>query len=231
MRQNSQQIVSPYRKENFYSLLERTAPSVGDNDSSVFSVPTKVKLAGTDDSAIISSDSSIAAANFPATEDLLTGVPFDAQGVIGGGDFGNTMVRITLMDVLAEDPALDFGAPPNPAPETDFYPVYRIDAMTANDRGSHVYGSVIGDVIHVFDIGIYGEDYLEIRQACDSYDSSAGGYTTASRRAQLHSGLKFYRSRSQERRGLWIAPNKRQYRRCFTIRRRSLRRLCCRLPK
>ena len=188
-RQYSQQLITPFRREEFYSSFKRTAPSAGDNETStVFTVPTNVKLAGTNDSAVLTSASGPVTGAFPFTEDIVTGNNFPAVSNFYSDDHGDSQVRITLVDVIADDPTKDYGPLPNPMPETDFYPVYRIDAMTGDDEGSHVYGTLIGDVVHVFDIGIYGQDYLEINQPCDSYLSDSGGYSVASRRANCPAG-------------------------------------------
>ena len=188
-RQNSQQIVTPFRREEFYQRFTRTAPSVGTNEvSTVFTVPTNIKLSGTNDSAVLTSASGLVQGQFPLTEDIVTGSNFPAVSNFYTAGHGESQVRITLVDAIADDPTKDYGPLPNPMPETDFYPVYRIDAMTGDDEGSHVYGTLIGDVVHIFDIGIYGQDYLEINQPCDSYLSASGGYSVASRRANCPAG-------------------------------------------
>ena len=42
--------------------------------------------------------------------------------------------------------------------------------------------------MHRFDYGLYGEDYLELRQACDSFLSSVGSYSSAIKRANCVAG-------------------------------------------
>lgn len=204
LRVNSQKLVTPFRRDEFYTRFERTDPTVGSNDTSLFTVPTKIKLAGTTDSAILVNDNALASATFAATRDLTTNIAFDAAGNYASATLGNAKLRITLIDAVADDPTKDWGPPPAPTPETDFYPVYRIDAMTELDSGAHTYSVVVGRLIHLFDYGIYGQDHLELRQECDSYISSAGPYSNASKRAncpaasnstsQVHKSEKIYGS-------------------------------------
>lgn len=183
LRVNSQRVISPFKRDEFYAHFERTDPSFGTNDTTDFHVPTKIKLAGTTNSALLVSSSDLGTPAFPNTRDLTTGSAFPAQNNFATTDFGSSLVRLTLIDALPENPAKDYGPPPNPAPETDFIPVYRVDTMNATDRGSHVYGIITTDTNNLFDYGVYGEDYLELRQACDSYDSTLGAYVSANKRA------------------------------------------------
>lgn len=188
LRVNSQSLLTPYRREEFYTRFVRTAPSAGANDVGIYGVPTKVKLFGTTDSAVLLNDSTLATAAFPVTRDITTNATFPAQTSFNAHDFGGASVRITLVDAIAGTPAKDYGPPPALLPETDFYPIYRIDAMTALDRGSYVYSSVSGKLIHVFDWGIYGQDYLEINQPCDSFKSAVADYSSSTKRANCPAG-------------------------------------------
>lgn len=169
LRDESQNIVSPFSRENFYSVFTQGAPSVGDNDNSMFSIPTKIKSIGTNDSILLTSDSSLGVSNFPASQNLASGAAFDAVADFAATSFADALVRVTLVDARPIDPGKDYGPPPNPAPETDFYPIYRIDAMTNLDQGSHVYGYVMGSLFYVDTVGFYGRDFVDVRQDCKSY--------------------------------------------------------------
>ncbi len=188
LRLYSQQMVEPFRRDIFYSRFDRTSPTLGDNEGALFSVPTNLKLSGTNNSAILHTASELGTAKFSATEDIITGTPFPVVTTFSAAIVGNSWARVTLVDALPVDPTKDYGPPPNPTPETDFYPVYRIDAMTGDDRGSQVYATVIGHARHLYDYGIYGQDYLEIRQQCDSYNSATGTYGPGTRRPNCAAG-------------------------------------------
>ncbi len=183
LRVNSQSLITPYRQDEFYSNFEFDTPAIRDNEGSLFSVPTRIKMVGANNAAILSNDSNLATAQFPIANNIFTGSSFDAKTIFSSADLGEGIVRITVIDAKPFDPTKDYGPPPNPAPETDFYPIYRIDAMTDTDDGAHVYGITMGSVVHMFDYGIYGETNLELRQPCDSYNSSDGLYSTAIRKA------------------------------------------------
>lgn len=188
LRANSQSLVSPFRREEFYTRFARTAATTGSNEGPIFTVPTRLKIAGGNNSAILTNDSTLGTGAFPVTEDITTNITFPAVTSFSSASLGSSKIRVTVVDAIADDPTKDYGPPPAAAPETDFHPIYRIDAMRENDRGSHVYATVVADMVHLFDVGIYGQDYLEIRQQCDSYNSASGGYGGANVHANCPAG-------------------------------------------
>uniref|UniRef100_A0A0A8KWY1 Putative membrane protein n=1 Tax=wastewater metagenome TaxID=527639 RepID=A0A0A8KWY1_9ZZZZ len=192
LRANSQKLAVPFTKERFYSSFDKTNPTYGANDTEIFKVPTQVKLASSNNSAIVIADAgtgiNLATPGFPTSWDLTTLGSFNLTNEFAAADLGEVPVRLTLVNAVAYDPTKDYGPPPNAAPETDFYPIYRVDAMNDLTEGSHVYGTIVGKLIHRFDIGIYGQDYLELRQQCDSYKSSEGQYAVGRRRANCAAG-------------------------------------------
>ena len=190
LRVNSQSLITPFTKTNFYDSFDRTAPSVGDNDTSTNPIQTSLKLRTTNNSAILTNGSGLGTAGFPTSYDITTGTTFDAVAEFSSTTLTKVRVRITLVDAIADDPALDYGSPHdgNPAPETDFFPIYRVDAYTPGSDKTHIFTTVVGDLIHLFDMGIYGQDYLEIRQPCDSYLSAVGPYSSGSKRARCPAG-------------------------------------------
>jgi hypothetical protein len=189
LRMRSADMLYPFTRANFYTSFTRSSsPSVGANDGSYLSVPTRIKRAGTSDSIILTAASELGSSFFPATQNISTGSSFQTVSEFQSADLASAMVRVTLIDALPVDPTLDFGAPPNPAPQTDFYPVYRIDAMTAVNEGSRVLGYVVGSLSYIDTIGFYGKDYLEGLQNCDSYISANGAYSSATKRAHCPIG-------------------------------------------
>lgn len=190
LRQQSQMVVTPFRRDEFYTHFERTDPLVGDNDTSPSPFPTKIKLRGTNDSAILVTDTSLGTSDFAPSRDITSGSNFDVVNEFLAANLGSSKVKITLIDAIADDAASDFGDPAlgNPLPATDFYPIYRIETLSGQRDNTHVYTTVVGDVVHVFDLGIYGQDYLEINQPCDSYLSSVGSYSAGTKRAKCPAG-------------------------------------------
>ncbi len=188
MRENSESLVSPFNRDNFYNTFERTSPSAGANEGKLISLATKIKLKSSNDAAILANDSYLATATFPNTTHIVTNAAFNPVSSFQGTTFGEGLVRLTLIDALPVDPTKDFGAPPNPAPDTDFNPVYRVDSYTGTDQASHVFGYIIGSMYYVDAIGFYGKDFVELRQKCDSYISANGTYSSTSKRARCPIG-------------------------------------------
>ena len=164
LRTNSQSLVTPFKGSEFYQKFERTEPTIGANDTGLFKVPTKVKLAGTNNSAILNNDPSFGTAAYPATSNIVTNAGFDAVGSFETKDLGGALLRVTLVDAVPIEAAKD--TPPNP--DTDFYPVYRVDALSGPNRGVHTYGFVTGNLYYVDTVGFYGKDYVNVNQDCSS---------------------------------------------------------------
>ncbi len=131
LRYRSQDILSPFKRENFYTTFTRSAsPALGQNDGSAISVPTRLKVSGTSNSVILASASGMGTSAYPQTQNLSTNASFNPISSFGSLSFGSSLVRLTVVDALPVDPTLDFGPPPAAAPQTDFYPVFRVDSMT-----------------------------------------------------------------------------------------------------
>ncbi len=187
LRGNSKKLASPFLRANFYTAFQRTKPDYGANDL-LAQVPTKVKLVGGGQSAILTNESELATGAFPKTIDLDTGLLFPAQSNFASSNLGDGKVRLTLVDAIAITPAKDFGPPPNPTPQTDFYPVYRIDSLGDTDHGAQLYGYLVGEVVRGYSPGFYGATSARFRRDCDSYNASTGPYSVASRTANCTVG-------------------------------------------
>lgn len=183
LRTESQKLVTPFRRENFYANFDRTAYGSGDNDSGDLAVKTLVKLDSTNNSAIIPSDVSIGPASFPSTVDITNNTAFSPTTEFASAMSGLPKVRITLVDAIAEVPANDYGAPPAAEPDTDFSPLFRIDALGGDSDEILAYAVVKATGVHLFGLGVYGETFLTTGQTCNSYDSGAGVYSTGIRTA------------------------------------------------
>lgn len=190
MRGNSTSLADPFSRNNFYSVFDRSSPSLGSNDTSSFGVPTKIKKQGSSQSAILTNTSALASGWFPSTVDTVTGTSFNPLTNFQSTAMGSKKIRVTLVDAVAVDPTKDFGDTDagNPAPQTDFQPVYRIDSMDSLTSGSHLFGYFLGSLQYDYGVGFYGHNYFEMRQPCDSYISNNGAYSSSSKRANCSTG-------------------------------------------
>jgi len=166
LREHSASILKPFSSSEFLTRFDRGAPSIGTNDTGDVRIPTKIKIRGTTNSVILTNSSDLATSAFPTTSHISTGASFNATGSFSGLTFDDSKVRVTLVDAVPLDPAKD--SPPLAAPDTDYYPVYRIDSLTDLDRGAHTYGFVTGNLFYVDTIGFYGRDYVDAMQNCAS---------------------------------------------------------------
>lgn len=160
------------------TFTRSTTPSIGANDTGQFTVPTRIKLFGTNNSAIIHNRSTaFGSAAFPVSTNLITGASYNALSDFAAKVNLTSLVRITLVDAIPLDPTS--------LATTEYSPVFRIDALRAADRGGHVSALVTGKMLTTPGSGFSGKDYVELRQSCDSYQSSTASpvYSAGSRRA------------------------------------------------
>ena len=188
LRENSDTLLNAFRKESFYSNFDLSTPSNGVNNGDVFSLPTKVKLSGEQSSIILANSNDLAGSNFPTVKNVDNGEVVDIDSLFSSADLGESLVKITLIDAVPYNEGKDYGPPPNPDPETDFYPVFRIDAMTDTDRGSHLFAYVEGQLKYNTSVGFYGDEFAEVRQDCDSYESDISKYNPGTKRANCSIG-------------------------------------------
>ena len=182
MRKNSQKLTNICRPEEIYDQFELGDPDVGSNDVSRLNVPSRVRKKNTNNSVFLANNNSLGTADFGTTIDITTEANWDAQGSFTGSDLGNGLVRVSLITAFPVDPSKDYGPPPSPMPETVFNAIYRIDVLTDAVSGTHLSADILAEPIPLFTYGVYGQDYLEFRQPCDSYDSEAGPYNTSTNR-------------------------------------------------
>ncbi len=167
MQTNSKNLVSPFLSGNFPVNFDITDPTLGDNEGQHFSVPTMVKMRGTNNSVMLSNNSFFGTNAFPASYHLDTAVPFDAAASFAAADFGGANARLILVW----------------AKETDdnYQPIFRIDVVTGNnpDRGVHSFSYVYsGLVAGSGGAGFYGENQLDFTSPnnnCSSHKFSHDG--------------------------------------------------------
>lgn len=190
LRGNSTSLTSVFSRSEFYDKFDSGNPTTGSNEAGLFEIPTKIKMQGTTNSVILTNNDTLASAFFPSTIDTLSALTFSPTSQFDSSSFGEDMVRVTLVDAIPVDSALDYGDTDlgNPPPDTDFNPVYRIDSMRSDDRGGHIFGYVVGSLVFDYGIGFYGKDFFEMRQTCDSYQSNSGTYGGSNIRANCATG-------------------------------------------
>jgi hypothetical protein len=170
---NSPNIISAFDQGAFYSYFDRSAAGVGTNDGQ-YAVSTRLKNNATTNSVILTNNELLGTSSFPNTT-ASDGSIFNPISSFSSVDFGGMLVKVTLMDGIAEDPADDDGI----SPTTNFYPIFRVDAMSQVDRGSHIFAYYIGSYAQQAAVGFFGKDAVTMNQDCDGYDSSAGAYSSS----------------------------------------------------
>jgi hypothetical protein len=182
---NSQNITSAFLQANLYSSFDRTASSVGDNDGD-YPNETRIKIDSTNNSVILTNNASLGTNSFPTTIKADSTV-FNPVADFANEDFGDILVKITMLDAIADNPALDNGI----TPTTDFAPIFRIDAMSALDRGAHVYSYFVGKLLESTPAGFFGLTGVSNNRDCDGYDSSVAAYSSGTATATCPIGSHF----------------------------------------
>lgn len=169
LRDNSENMLSVFKASQFSANFALSTPSVSASDG-MYAFPTSVKSINTGESIIISNDALLGRSNFPLTNNVKTGVAFDANRAFAAAGFSNASVKVTLINVVLSQAG-------------DYIPNYRLDVMTATDRGIHLYAYITANLSYGQGDGFYGADKVELRKntICDSYDSSLGGYSGKSK--------------------------------------------------
>lgn len=153
-QENSKYIATLFKDDAYADSFDNTIPSEGDNDGINFKIPTQVKVAGTNNSVIISNNEGVDSAgnpifgisSFPTGEHYDTGATKDLvadfQSEFPNADNGGVNVRIILVSGVGEE-------------GSDRAPIFRIDAITGNnpDRGTHLYASMYGEYNGLNDSG------------------------------------------------------------------------------
>lgn len=183
LRTHSTGLALAFSRGNFYTNFIRTTPHAAGGDP--LSIPTSVKLRNGSQSVVLSSSPQLGSSSFPDTTDLADGSSFNPRSTFITAAAGDPLVRITLIDAVALDATRDFGDPALGAapPQTDFAPIYRIDALESPTSGQHLSSYIQAALRYDYGIGFYGRNSIELRQSCDSYLSNSGPYSSSSRRS------------------------------------------------
>ena len=168
LQQNSTSIVAAFRKGDFENNFELGSPSLGDNEGEHFSVPTMVKMKGTNNSVMLSNNSFFGVSAFPTTTDVSTGSSFDAVSAYANADLGSANSRVVLIWARNTD--------------GNYEPVFRVDVVTGNspDRGVHSYSYVFSTITSTPGSApaFYGQNFLTLQTGnniCYSYRYTLAG--------------------------------------------------------
>ncbi len=174
VRANSINMTQLFSQANFCTNFSRFAnASYATNDPATgnFPVATRVKLAGTTNVPMLlkcttGNCSGLGTTAFPNSKFYGTTTTFNTINEFSTISVGNNIVKVALVDAVPVNSSASSTVCPSPT--TDFFPVYRVDAMTGNDAGSRVFGYVTGSLTYEDAIGFYGADYVDVAQACAS---------------------------------------------------------------
>lgn len=187
LRNNSTAMALQFNRLNFYNNFDRlSAPAVAANDLN--GIPSRLRANGNSNAILLTNSSNLGTSVFPVGIDSSSGAAVNPLTLFSAATFNDQLVKITAVDAVPIDPSKDFGESPNPAPETDFVPIYRVDSMNSLDSGAHVFGFIKANIAYNFGMGFYGRDLLQLSQPCDSYISNNGPYSEASKRANCSAG-------------------------------------------
>lgn len=183
LRDNSTNMFTLFTQANFCNNFVRNAsPAYSSNDpsSGSFAIPSRIRwVSANTTSPVLSNQASLGTTSFQNVGAFNTTTSFNSV------NFGNNLVKITLVDALPVTPTATTTCP---GITTDFYPVFRVDSMTGNSSGSRVFGYVSGDMIQNGGIpGFYGETGITQAQDCVSFNFTGpppANVATAQQRAQ-----------------------------------------------
>lgn len=159
LQDNSENLSAAFNSD-FETYFDTGSPSLGGNEGEHFGVPTMVKMAGTNNSVMLSNNAFFGTPAFPA----LGG--FNAITEFANADLGTANARIVL--VWARESS------------GNFEPIFRIDVVTGNnpDRGVHSYSFVYSTLLTTAGgPGFYGQTSLEL--ATPNNDCYSYAYTYA----------------------------------------------------
>ncbi|MBL7661563.1 hypothetical protein JNK13_02310 [bacterium] len=200
-----------FSKWHFYNVFKRTTASVGSNDTGAYGpsgsqtrtivsstavTPTLVKLQGTTNSAMLTSDdlmgsNSLPNLNAPETTNNDTATPTSTfRSAI---DFNSVYARVTLLDAVILDTYRDYGDPVGTAtglPHTDYEPIWQLDASLGGAGGTRLISQMRGIAKYDDAVGFYGKAGFITRRNCDSYQSDLGAYSITNKSSSCTVGTK-----------------------------------------
>lgn len=135
LQANSQNLAGLIVSSNFETAFDIGAPEIGSNEGEFFEVPSLIKLNGSDQSAILSTNEHLGESAFPMSTNIATNASWDPVASFEGTDFGDANARLLMVWARSTSGAYE--------------PIFRIDVMTGNhpDRGVHSYSHVYTKIV------------------------------------------------------------------------------------
>jgi hypothetical protein len=179
LQSHSSDIIGAFVDANYATNFSEGAPSVGANDTGEFTLLTKLKMAGTSDSVLLTNDDSFGESAFPATTNIKTGAAFDAVSAFESTfskESGATNVSVRATLVWAEN-----------ANSNGYAPIFRVDALTGSNpnKGVHSYAYAVSQLItqttppvtatQYDNMGFFGRDVFAVKRSCWSYNWAISG--------------------------------------------------------
>lgn len=166
LQAHSKSLVTAFTADNFDNNFTPGDPVVGDNEGQHFTVPTMVKMDGSNNSVMLSNNDFFGSPSFPQTTHIDTGADFDAVTEFRNADLGSANARVVL--IWARES------------EGNYEPIFRADVVTGNnpDRGVHSFSYVYSTLVATESaLGFYGEEFLTLQSP--NNDCSSFQYTYA----------------------------------------------------
>ncbi|MCB0339191.1 MAG: hypothetical protein KDD53_06290 [Bdellovibrionales bacterium] len=149
LQTNSKSLVTAFNSANFNSNFDIGSPSLGDNEGEHFGVPTMVKIAGTNNSVMLTNNDFFGTPAFPSTSHIDSGASFNPITEFQNADLGSANARVILIW------ARETGG--------NYEPIFRVDVVTGNnpDRGVHAFSYVFSTLeSSTVSLGFYGKTHL-----------------------------------------------------------------------
>lgn len=184
LQTNSKSLVTAFMGANFETNFDLGSPAVGDNEGQFFTVPTMVKMKGTNSSVMLSNNAFFGESAFPSSTHIDTNASFDAVSEFESADLGAANARVVLIW----------------ARETDgnYEPIFRVDVVTGNnpDRGVHSFSYIYSTLVATEGaLGFYGQQFMTLQSPNNecysyqySYDAGAGTWSRGAPRANCPIG-------------------------------------------
>jgi len=177
---NSKYLVSAFEEANFNDNFDLGSPTLGTNEGQHFSVPTMVKMKGTNNSVMLSNNDFFGVPAFPSLTHVDSGSSLNAIQAFQNADLGEANARVILVWARESD--------------GDYEPIFRIDVVTGNnpDRGVHTFSYVYSTIVSsTGGTGFYGKNWLDLNtpnNVCVSYQYSFSGnaWSKGAPRANCH---------------------------------------------
>ena len=179
LQSHSSDIIGAFVDSHYTTNFSEGAPSVGANDTGEFTLLTKLKIAGTSDSVLLTNDESFGESAFPTTTNIKTGAAFDPVSDFESTfskESGATNVSVRATLIWAEN-----------ANTNGYAPIFRVDALTGSNpnKGVHSYAYAVSQLItqttppvtatQYNNMGFFGRDLFAVKRSCWSYNWSIVG--------------------------------------------------------